>query len=88
MSFCDDFIEKVALQLPSGEFLTATDLIAVGLVKSPATLKRWRDKRQGPPYIQISEGTIKYPRQGLLAWLNRNTQLTFPFTKSTEVPHV
>ncbi len=35
---------------------------------SPATLKRWRNKREGPPYIHVG-AAVRYPHADLLIWI-------------------
>ena len=36
------------------------------------TLSRWRASEQGPPFIQV-EGTIRYRRADVQAWLDLRT---------------
>ncbi len=36
--------------------------------KSPSTLKRWRMRPGGPPYLKVG-GCILYPRGELMKWL-------------------
>lgn len=57
--------------MPDAEFLTEAELAAY-LILAPATLKRWRNKRKGPPYIHAGD-SVRYPRQALEEWLAERT---------------
>lgn len=35
---------------------------------SPETLRRWRQDGSGPPFEQLSERTVRYPKAALEAW--------------------
>ncbi len=49
------------------DYLTEAQ-VARHLLLSPATLKRWRNKRQGPPYTHVGNA-VRYSRAALLEWL-------------------
>ena len=36
---------------------------------SPATLRRWRVFRTGPPFVKVNGYTVRYSREKLEAWL-------------------
>ena len=36
------------------------------------TLRLWRQRRYGPPWVKMGRDTILYPKQGLLNWLEAN----------------
>lgn len=43
------------------------------LVMSPKTLANKRSRREGPPFIRLSSGAIRYSRKAVLAWIKENT---------------
>ena len=45
-----------------------TEEMATELKRSPATLRRWRRLRIGPPYIRIM-GRVIYSRESIDKWL-------------------
>lgn len=71
MSACDDFIAKLAKQLP--EICTIHDLIRTGIVSHRNTMEHYRKKNLGPPFLRISERKIFYPKQGVLKWLKESS---------------
>jgi hypothetical protein len=36
------------------------------------TLRLWRQRRYGPPWVKMGRNTILYPKQGILDWLEAN----------------
>jgi predicted DNA-binding transcriptional regulator AlpA len=42
--------------------------VAQLLCVSPGTLKSWRHRKQGPPYIRLGKST-RYRRTAVVAWL-------------------
>lgn len=40
---------------------------------SPKTLANMRSRGDGPPYIRLSGGAIRYSRRAVSAWLEQNT---------------
>ena len=75
----DQFIEAIAKKLPDNELLTSSHLVSIGIAKSVSTLNRWRQKYSGPPFLRISKGQIRYPKQPFLDWLRQTHQPMFPF---------
>lgn len=57
--------------LPMPEFLKEKEVADMLRVKRQ-TLSRWRADGQGPPFVQV-EGSIRYPRDSLEAWLAERT---------------
>lgn len=51
----------------SDEYLTESEL-AADLDKSPRTVKRWRARRVGPPFLKVGK-TIWYRRDAVREWL-------------------
>ncbi len=43
------------------------------LLMSPKTLANKRSRREGPPYVRLSGGAIRYSRAAVLAWIRANT---------------
>lgn len=69
-----DFLEipnSEAVSLLTEEFLTTTQVAAL-LDVTRWTLNYWRMQRQGPPFVMLTRGTIRYPRQGLESYLRRH----------------
>lgn len=54
--------------------LYSTKQVAILLGISTRTLQRWRQLRQGPPYIR-AEGFIRYPKTDLELWQYQNRTL-------------
>lgn len=57
------------------ELLTPEEL-AAQLRYSTSTLKRWRQRKIGPPWIRVVGG-VRYPAGGITAWLNGMPGKTF-----------
>lgn len=38
------------------------------------TVREWRKKGDGPPWIRLPSGTIRYPRKDLEQWLSQDRQ--------------
>lgn len=51
------------------EFLTV-DETGHELRVTPLTLKNWRDRGEGPPWVRIGPKTIRYRRSTLFAYLD------------------
>lgn len=54
--------------MEADELWTSTELAKV-LRVSPATLARWRKRDEGPPFIQMAGGTVRYTRHGVSDWV-------------------
>jgi predicted DNA-binding transcriptional regulator AlpA len=59
-----------AVSLLTAEFLTPTQVAAL-LGVTRWTLNYWRMQRQGPDFVMLTRGTIRYPRQALQSYLQR-----------------
>lgn len=46
----------------------AADLLRV----EPSTLKTWRRREQGPPFVRLGARTVRYERRAVAAWLERD----------------
>jgi predicted DNA-binding transcriptional regulator AlpA len=49
--------------------LLNTSQVAEKLQLSRSTLEDWRWKRQGPPFLRISRGCIRYDEDALDVWI-------------------
>jgi predicted DNA-binding transcriptional regulator AlpA len=38
------------------------------------TVREWRKKGEGPPWIKLPSGTYRYPRTDLEEWLTQSTK--------------
>jgi len=52
--------------------LSAREVAAVVGVH-PDTVKEWRKRRVGPPYVKTDTGRIRYPENELQQWLQNRT---------------
>jgi predicted DNA-binding transcriptional regulator AlpA len=59
--------------------LTEIELSKMLNVK-PATIRQWRARATGPPYIRINARLIRYDRQVIEAWLERVAPAPPPVT--------
>lgn len=41
---------------------------------TPQTLKRWRSRRQGPPYYKIGKRAVRYHAADVLAWIESQSR--------------
>lgn len=54
--------------MPDADFLTPGAVAEMFGVEVP-TVRQWRARRQGPPYVQVSPRVFRYPRAELLAFV-------------------
>ena len=53
-----------------GELMYLKTKDVAGLLKiSEQTLMKWRLKKEGPPYVRLDSGMIRYPKQGVIDYL-------------------
>jgi hypothetical protein len=52
----------------SDELLTEDQVARLTSVK-PGTLRVWRSRRVGPPFVRVGPRTPRYPRDALRKWL-------------------
>lgn len=90
-SHIEKFFNSVEQKLPSEDLLPAKSLVEAGIAKSASTLSRWRHHGNGPAYIKLSKGQIRYIRSSVLEWLRQTHQPMLPFmylnTKKEENSH-
>jgi len=55
-------------------YLTTMD-VAQSLRCSVSTLKRWRRRLQGPPWVLIGFRSVRYPAAGLEAWMSSRARV-------------
>lgn len=60
---------------PLGGRLLTPQEVAERLQTTDSALRRLRRKGTGPPVVMISEGTRRYPEDGLLLWIRDNAEL-------------
>jgi predicted site-specific integrase-resolvase len=44
------------------------------LTVSEVTLRRWRQRKNGPVFVRLSKGTIRYKQSDIEAYLNERRQ--------------
>lgn len=71
MSNSKNFINQITSNLP--ELATTKDLIEVGLFSSIAHATHCRKRRDCPVFISLSKKRILYPKEEVIAWLQRRT---------------
>jgi uncharacterized protein YjcR len=50
--------------------LYSTEQVAKLLAVSPGTIRAWRARRKGPPYITVSRTLVRYRGKELLEWMD------------------
>lgn len=55
--------------MPQEVFLLTEQEAADFLAMSPHTLRDWRAKHQGPPYLKLRTGAVRYSQTDLTAWV-------------------
>ena len=53
----------------SPSFLTANDLVHLGLYPSKVAVYKAKGRGDAPPCIEISERKLRFPKNKLLGWL-------------------
>lgn len=56
--------------VPEPDYLMKPEQLAQEWQISAKTLANQRSKRQGPPFVKISGGTVRYSRKAVDAWLD------------------
>jgi len=74
MNHIENFIKAVEQRLPAKDLISSKDLVKAGIVSNVNTLARWRTFGQGPKFIKISKGQVKYLRPAVLEWLRKRTE--------------
>jgi predicted DNA-binding transcriptional regulator AlpA len=59
--------------LLASEYLDTAQVAAV-LAVSKLTLARWRVQREGPPFLLLKGGTVRYPKAAFEAYLRSQLQ--------------
>ncbi len=62
-------ISNQQFELPSQDDLLREEQAARLLGLSVRALQGWRSRRCGPPYVKLSNHTIRYRRRDLIAWV-------------------
>jgi hypothetical protein len=82
MNSCDKFIEKLQRELP--ELCTTTDLVKVGIYKSPQAV--WRARKTGMfvDFFKLPTGTIVHPKDGIIQMLKNSKNIAKSKGKESE----
>ena len=51
------------------QLLTAKDLVSIGLFSNQTSAHQGKGRNATPPHIYISERKVRFPKNGLIAWL-------------------
>lgn len=70
MSNSPDFLNQITSNLPN--LATTKDLIEVGLFSSVSHATHCRKRGDCPKYISLSKKRILYPKQEVIAWLQKS----------------
>jgi len=54
-------------------YLITTREVARLLAIAPDTLRQWRSRGYGPPYVSVSRGAVRYDPAAIAAWLASRT---------------
>lgn len=76
-----NFIEEISDVLKP--LSSANDLVKLGLVGSVKSLANQRCYGTGPDYIKLKGAGVRYPKQGIIAWLKRDAVYVRSFEKET-----
>jgi len=53
----------------SPNFLTASDLVKMGLFSSTLAVYKAKERGEAPPCMQMSKRKLRFPKDGLIIWL-------------------
>ena len=63
---------RLAVEPAEVDLMKPEDAAAL-LLQAPKTLANQRSRREGPPYVRLPNGVIRYSRKALLAYVEENT---------------
>lgn len=66
-----DFLNQIRLTIP--ELASTKDLINVGIFSSISHATHCRKRGDSPAFITLSKKRIMYPKEEVIAWLQRRT---------------
>jgi hypothetical protein len=82
MSQIEHIKSEIKRLFGENQFLTARQLVMLGIAKSEDTLSRWRHLGNGPQCYKFSNGKYVYDASGLIEWLEGC--VIAPKTKSSQ----
>ncbi|WMS42295.1 helix-turn-helix domain-containing protein [Acuticoccus sp. MNP-M23] len=65
----DELRAELLGQAPA-EYLTTADVARI-IGKTARSLEAMRERGEGPPFVRPTARTIRYPRAGVVAWMNQ-----------------
>lgn len=71
MSYKKNFIHKITSDLPN--LASTKDLIEVGIFSSISHATHCRKRGDSPAFITLSKKRIMYPKEEVIAWLQKRT---------------
>ena len=63
----EENLEKILENAP--EFLTASQIVDLGLFSSKMSFYKARSRGETPPALQISKQKLRFPKKNLISWL-------------------
>jgi len=82
----ENYFASVDQKLPKSDLLSGKDLVKAGLVSNESTLSRWRHHGEGPAWLKMSSGQIRYVRPAVMDWLRNTSQPMFAFMYPAQKP--
>lgn len=82
------FFTAVEARLPRKDLVTSKDLVDAGIITNINTLVNWRNNGQGPSFLRISSGQVRYLRSSVMEWLRSTYQQKHPSADTGVVAHV
>lgn len=55
-------------------FLSASDIVKLGLFSTPIALYKARERGDAPPAVLVTKRKLRFPKDELVSWLNARGQ--------------
>lgn len=64
----------VSLLKEAPPFLSALDLVKIGLFSTNLAVYKAKERGEAPPSVQVSQRKLRFPKDELVSWLNARGQ--------------